>query len=72
MEQMKIGKSMRIFVLVVGVLIWLGIWHTGFDKASWILYLPAVFFLFAAATGICPGIFFSRLIAGELNNKSGE
>lgn len=34
MEQMKIGKSMRIFVLVVGVLIWLGIWHTGFDKAS--------------------------------------
>ncbi len=72
MEQMKIGKSMRIFVLVVGVLIWLGIWHTGFATASWILYLPAVFFLFAAITGICPGIFFSRLIAGALKNKSAE
>jgi len=72
MEGMKIGKSMRIFVLVVGIITWLGIWHTGFTVASWILYLPAVFFVFAAVTGICPGIFFSRLIAGELKHKTSE
>ena len=30
-----------------------------------LLYIPAVFFLFAAATGICPGMIFSNLLFGE-------
>ena len=36
------------FAAVVGA----GIWHTGFDKASWILYVPVALSLFAGITGI--------------------
>ncbi len=42
------------FAAVVGA----GIWHTGFDKASWILYVPVAFSLFAGTTGICPSLVF--------------
>jgi len=60
MDKMQI--SMKVFFLFVGLLLWTGIWLTGFDKAHWILYLPATFFLFSAITGICPGmIFFNEL-----------
>jgi len=37
----------------------LGIWLTGFNIAHWLLFVPVVFFYFAAATGICPGLVFS-------------
>lgn len=53
---------MRLFLLLGGAVQWLGIWHTGFAEASWILYVPAVMFPFAAATGICPGAIVSRAI----------
>jgi hypothetical protein len=56
---------MRFFFLVSGSIIWAGIWLTGFATVHWLLYVPAVFFYFAAATGICPGLIFSRLILGE-------
>ena len=57
-----IGAAMRFFFLVAGGIIWLGIWLTGFAAAHWLLYVPAVFFIFAAVTGICPGIIFSRML----------
>lgn len=72
MDSMKIGKSMRIFLLFVGAIIWIGIWHTGFKQASWLLYLPAVFFVFAAISGICPGMFFSKLMTGELKSQQDD
>ena len=53
---------MRAFLLGASAVLWLGIWLTGFSIASWILYLPAVMFLFAAATGICPGAIMTRKI----------
>ncbi len=53
---------MRLFLLAGGSILWIGIWHTGFAAASWILYVPAVMFVFAAATGICPGAILSRTI----------
>ena len=65
MNQFKVGAPIRLFLLVISSLMWLGIWHTGFGVASWILYLPAVFLLFAAITGICPGLFFSKLITKD-------
>lgn len=60
MKDMMIGKSMRFFLFVVGDVIWLGIYLTGFNTVHWVLYLPAIFLIFAAVTGICPGMFFSR------------
>lgn len=56
---------MRFFLLVTGAVIWIGIWHTGFNVASWVLYIPAVFLLFATITGICPGIIFSKTMFKE-------
>ena len=57
-----IGSSMRLFVFLVGSVIWAGIWFTGFATVHWLLYAPPVFFYFAAITGICLGFIISRLI----------
>jgi len=58
----KIGSALRLFLLSVGLVIWLGIWLTGFDQVHWVLYIPAGFLVIAAITGICPGMFLSRMI----------
>jgi len=60
MKDLLISKSMRFFFLGAGLIIWLGIYLTGFNVVHWVLYFPAVFYIFAAVTGICPGIFISR------------
>jgi len=58
----NISAAMRFFFLVVGSVVLLGIWLTGFNIAHWLLYVPVVFFYFAAATGICPGLVFSGML----------
>ena len=65
MEKYKIGKSMRVFLLFVGVILWCGILLTGLTTIHWIIYLPAVMFIFAGISGICPGMALARLIAKE-------
>ena len=65
MKNYSVGTPMRFFFLVVSSVMWLGIWLTGFDSAHWLLYVPAVFLGFAAATGICPGIIFSNMLFGK-------
>lgn len=65
MDDMKISKTVRLFLFVVGCVIWAGIWHTGFAVASWILYIPAIFLVVAAVLGICPGLFFASLLTKE-------
>jgi len=62
MKNYMVGAAMRFFLFVVAGIIWAGIWLTGFDTVHWLLYLPAGFFVFAAITGICPGIIFSNLL----------
>ena len=69
MHEYLIGSSMRLFVFFTGSVIWAGIWLTGFTTAHWLLYIPAVFFYFAAITGICPGMIISRLILGDKPQK---
>ena len=65
MKNLLIGKSMRFFFLIAGSLIWLGIYLTGFNVVHWVSYLPAIFFIFAAITGICLGIILSKMIFKE-------
>ena len=60
MKDWTIGAPLRFFFAGAGTVIWLGIWLTGFDTVHWLLYIPAVFFYFAAITGICPGIIVSN------------
>ena len=70
----RINSPMRFFFLVVSVWLWLGIWLTGFATIHWVIYIPATFFLFAAVTGICPGILISNaLFSGKLSvSKMGQ
>lgn len=62
MGKYKIGSEMRLFFSVSGSVVWLGIWLTGFDVVHWLLYVPAVFYIFAAVTGICPGLIISKAL----------
>jgi hypothetical protein len=50
--------AQRMTYLSIATVIGTGIWMSGFDGVSWILYLPVGFLLFAGITGICPGFFF--------------
>jgi hypothetical protein len=70
MEKYKISSAMRFFFVVSGSTIWAGIWLTGFSTAHWLLYIPAISFVFAAATGICPGMIVSNMLFGKKDKKS--
>ncbi len=63
-----LNLPMRFFMLVVSSVLWLGIWLTGFAVIHWLLYIPAGFLLFAAITGICPGIIFSNMLFSAKTN----
>lgn len=56
------SRALRMTFLVIGIIIWIGIWLTGFGIVHWLLYVPAVFLVFAGVTGICPGLIFNRII----------
>ena len=60
MNIQKVGAPIRFFLFTTSVIIWAGIWHTGFNNSSWILYIPAIFLPLAAVTGICPGMMFAN------------
>jgi len=60
-----VSNAMRFFFFVVGSVVLIGIWLTGFNVVHWLLYVPVVFFYFAAVTGICPGLIFSRSLFPE-------
>ena len=64
-QEYKISKSMRFFFSIVSVILWLTIYLTGFNTIHWLIYIPAVFFVFAAVSGICPGIIISRMLFKE-------
>ncbi|MBC8215292.1 MAG: hypothetical protein H8E64_02125 [Candidatus Marinimicrobia bacterium] len=60
--QYKLAKDKRFFFLVSGLIIWIGIWFTGFETVHWLLYVPAVTFIVAVISGYCPGLIISKLI----------
>lgn len=62
MSKFKIDKPIRAFLLFASLVVFAGIGLTGFNVAHWLLYLPAIFFLFAAVSGICPGIILMKKI----------
>ena len=52
----------RMLFLSASAVLILGIWLTGFDRAHWILYLPAAGFAVAGVTGWCMMYRFWRLL----------
>lgn len=65
----KMETAMKAFFLFVGLLMWTGIWLSGFENVHWLLYLPATFFLFSAVTGICPGLVFFKEVFREKHSE---
>ncbi len=61
----KASKAMRLFFFNVGVLMLVGIGLTGFTSVHWFLYVVPAFMLFAAVTGLCPGMIITRKLVGE-------
>jgi hypothetical protein len=49
-------SALRMQFLSIAVVVFIGIYLTGFSKVHWFLYVPIVVFLFAGITGICPGL----------------
>jgi hypothetical protein len=72
MKEYLLDQAMRFFFLVAATIIWTGIYLTGFRTAHWVLYIPAVFFLFAAVTGICPGIIISNKLFRKKPTETSE
>lgn len=60
MKNLLIGKSLRFFFLIISLVILLGTYLTGFETVHWLSYIPAIFLMFAAITGICPGVILSK------------
>jgi hypothetical protein len=50
----RASLEMKVWFALFGIIIWLGIYLTGFSNVHWLLYVPAVALIFAAVTGICP------------------
>ena len=65
MSRYTISSALRALFLFAACVLWTGIALTGFRVVSWVLYVPAAFFSFAAITGICPGLILARLLFPE-------
>ena len=56
------SSALRVQFFTVALLVFIGIWLTGFEKVHWFLYVPVVALVFAAITGICPGLIFWKKV----------
>ncbi len=65
----KMDSAMKAFFFFAGLVLWVGIWLTGFEHVHWVLYLPATFFLISAITGICPGMIFFKEVFREKHRQ---
>jgi len=61
----KASKAVRFFFFTTSIVASIPIWLTGFDTVHWFSYFIPGIFLFAAITGICPGMAISKKIFGE-------
>ena len=50
------STAQRVHFISVALIVFIGIWLTGFDKVHWFLYIPVIALTFAGITGICPGL----------------
>ena len=63
------SKTQRLFLFNLASLILVGLWLTGFDKVHWFTYVVPASLYFAAATGLCLGLYTSGKILEALGVK---
>jgi hypothetical protein len=56
------STAQRVHFISVALIVFIGIWLTGFDKVHWFLYVPVITLTFAGITGICPGLIFWKKV----------
>jgi hypothetical protein len=56
------SSALRVQFISVALIIFIGIWLTGFDKVHWFLYVPVGALALAGITGICPGLIMLKKI----------
>jgi len=67
---MRASTSMRIWFSFVGMILWTGIYLTGFPKVNWLLYVPAAGFMLGAITGLCLSLtVISKIFVKQSSNK---
>lgn len=54
---MKVDPLMRRWFAGPALMLWLGIYLSGFENVHWLVYVPATMALFALVTGMCPGMY---------------
>jgi hypothetical protein len=52
------STAQRVHFISVALIVFIGIWLTGFAKVHWFLYVPVIALTFAGITGVCPGLIF--------------
>ncbi len=55
-------SALRMHYFFLALIIFIGIWLTGFNKVHWFLYVPVAFLVFSGATGISLGLKLWRLL----------
>ncbi len=64
---------MRAWFAFIAIILWGGIYLTGFSNVNWLLYVPEAGFIFSAITGIClPQIFILRMFSFRIKQTSNQ
>jgi hypothetical protein len=54
------SSALRAQFISVALIVFIGIWLTGFNKVHWFLYVPLILFSLAGITGICMDLYFGK------------
>ncbi len=63
------SNSIRLLLFNLAMFNLVAIWLSGFNEVHWFSYVLPAFLIFAAATGLCLGLFMSKKILGFLGIK---
>jgi hypothetical protein len=61
----RASKAMRLFLFNSALFVLLAIWLSGYDQVHWFSYVLPAFYVVAAISGICPGLYVARKLVGE-------
>lgn len=55
-------SALRVHFIIVALLVYPGIFLSGYANVHWFSYVPVAALIFAEATGFCPGLNLLRAI----------
>jgi hypothetical protein len=61
-RRIAVTSALRVQFVSIALIVFIGIWLTGFGNVHWFLYVPVGALTFAGITGICPGLIFWKKV----------